>query len=95
MIFAPPHYLSKVKGYSKLLLCEAPKPHKQTYMHEKYTKCSFFPLFDSIITDGWTDGQTDKASHRVACPQLKRLTEINNREMCLESLPRTLVLSCL
>ena len=25
MIFAPPHYLSKVKGYSQLLLCEAPK----------------------------------------------------------------------
>ena len=33
------------------------------------------PVFDSIITDGrtngWTDGQTDKASYRVACPQLK------------------------
>ena len=26
MIFAPPHYPSKVKGYSQLLLCEAPKP---------------------------------------------------------------------
>ena len=25
MIFAPPHYLSRVKGYSQLLLCEAPK----------------------------------------------------------------------
>ena len=25
MIFAPPHYLSKVKGYSQLLLSEAPK----------------------------------------------------------------------
>ena len=25
MIFTPPHYLSRVKGYSPLLLCEAPK----------------------------------------------------------------------
>ena len=25
IIFAPPHYPSRVKGYSKLLLCEAPK----------------------------------------------------------------------
>ena len=25
MIFTPPHYLSRVKGYSQLLLCEAPK----------------------------------------------------------------------
>ena len=24
MIFAPPHYSSKVKGYSQLFLCEAP-----------------------------------------------------------------------
>ena len=23
-------------------------------------------------TDGWTDRRTDKASYRVACPQLKR-----------------------
>ena len=23
-------------------------------------------------TDGWMDGRTDKASYRVACPQLKR-----------------------
>ena len=28
MIFAPPHYLSRVKRYSKLLLCEAPKGHR-------------------------------------------------------------------
>ena len=27
MIFAPPHYLSRVKGYSQLLLCEARKPN--------------------------------------------------------------------
>ena len=43
-----------------------------------------FPLFDSMVTDGptdgwmdsWTDGRTDgrvdKASYRVACPQLKK-----------------------
>ena len=35
-----------------------------------------FTLFDSIVMDGptdqRTDGRTDKASYRVACPQLKR-----------------------
>ena len=35
----------------------------------------FFSIFDSMVTDGptegWTDGRTDKASYRVACPQLK------------------------
>ena len=42
-----------------------------------------FPLFDSMVTDqqmdrrtdgqmdGRTDGRTNKASYRVACPQLK------------------------
>ena len=30
-----------------------------------------FTLFDSIITDQRTDGPTDIASYRVACPQLK------------------------
>ena len=32
-----------------------------------------FPLFDSMVTDGRTDGRTDKASYRVACPQLKKI----------------------
>ena len=35
-----------------------------------------FSLFDSMVTDGptngRTNGRTDKASYRVACPQLKR-----------------------
>ena len=32
-----------------------------------------FTLFDSCTsTDRRTDGRTDKGSHRVACPQLKR-----------------------
>ena len=32
-----------------------------------------FPLFDSCSpTDGRTDGRTDKASYKVACPQLKK-----------------------
>ena len=35
-----------------------------------------FPLFDSMVTDGRTarptDRRTDKASYRVACPQLKK-----------------------
>ena len=30
-----------------------------------------FPLFNSITTDRPTNGRTDKASYRVACPQLK------------------------
>ena len=33
---------------------------------------SVFPLFNSMVTDGRTDGRTDKASYRVACPELKR-----------------------
>ena len=28
-------------------------------------------LSNSIITDGWTNGQTDKASYGVACAQLQ------------------------
>ena len=32
---------------------------------------SVFTLFDLIITDQRTNGRTDKASFRVACPQLK------------------------
>ena len=31
-----------------------------------------FTLSNSIITDGRTNGWTDKVSYRVACPQLKR-----------------------
>ena len=30
-----------------------------------------FPFFDSWVTDQRTDGWADKASYRVACPQLK------------------------
>ena len=33
MIFAPPHYLSRVKGYSQLLLCEARKPVTDSVSH--------------------------------------------------------------
>ena len=40
-----------------------------------------FALSNSIITDRRTDGptdqRTDKASYRVACPQLKTWTEID------------------
>ena len=43
-----------------------------------YTKSfqnACFPTFRLMLTDHWTDqqidGQTDKASYRVACPQLK------------------------
>ena len=47
-----------------------------------------FRLFDSMVTDGPTDrptdgpmdgptdGRTDKASYRVACPQLKSISEV-------------------
>ena len=30
-----------------------------------------FHTFRLVLTDGPTDGRTDKASYRVACPQLK------------------------
>ena len=35
MIFAPPYYLSRVKGYSQLLLCEA--PNRRALIHSKPT----------------------------------------------------------
>ena len=37
-----------------------------------------FPLFDSMVTDG----RTDKASYRVACPQLKRAARNCDSEIC-------------
>ena len=50
-----------------------PNPHSPTHKHtQKVSKTLVFPLFDSItMTDGRTNGRTDKASYRVACPQLK------------------------
>ena len=40
-----------------------------------------FSTFRLVLTDQRTDGPTDKASYRVACPQLKRKRkkEINKR----------------
>ena len=35
------------------------------------SKRRIYALFNSITTDGPTDRRTDKASYRVACPQLK------------------------
>ena len=34
-------------------------------------KMRLFTLSNSITTDQWTNGRTDKASYRVACPQQK------------------------
>ena len=54
-----------------------PTPHQtpllsQTHL-QKASRTLVFPLFDSITsTDGPRDGRTDKASYRVACPQLKK-----------------------
>ena len=51
----------------------APTINTQT---KKGIKNVLFPIFDSWVTDGRMDqrmdGRSDKASHRVACPQLKR-----------------------
>ena len=65
-----------------------PDSHPTHMHTRKVSKTLIFPLFDSIITDGPTDRRTqvstdeqnngptdrrkDKASYRVACPQLKR-----------------------
>ena len=47
---------------------------------QKGSKTLVFPLFNSCSrthgpidkrTDGWTDGWMDRASYRIACPQLK------------------------
>ena len=56
-----------------------PHPHPnlpQTLKHtQKVSKTLVFPRFNSMTLDGRTngptDGRTDKASYRVACPQLK------------------------
>ena len=45
-------------------------------------KCAFSHFFDSWVTDGRTNGRTDKASYRVACPQLK--SKRMRREICKE-----------
>ena len=54
-----------------------PNPHHKspTHMHKKHLKRSF-PHFSTRAygpTDRPTNGRTDKASYRVACPQLKRI----------------------
>ena len=53
-----------------------PIPHPPTHKHtQKVSKTLVFPLFNSMTPDRRMDGpmdrQTDKASYRVACPQLK------------------------
>ena len=68
-----------------------PNPHpSHTNIHKKYPKRLFFHFSTlSLWTDRWTnrptewptnrltDGQTDKASYRVTCPQLKRIKFIS------------------
>ena len=52
-----------------------PHPHPNPFPTLKHTqkvsKTLVFLLFNSMTTDQRTDGRTDKASYRVACPQLK------------------------
>ena len=65
-----------------------PRPHPTPFPTQTHTrrasKTLVFPLFDSIITDRRTDEpmdqRTDKASYRVACPQLKRQGKKERRE---------------
>ena len=45
------------------------------------TRFSRFQLERDLRTDGPTDGRTDKASYRVACPQLKMLYRISRSLM--------------
>ena len=74
-----------------------PHPHSNphltplhTVLHKKYLKRSYFSLFDLIITEGRKDGPidqwTDKASYRVACPQLK----IVSHRRCINRIRLTL-----
>ena len=71
-------------------------PHTQTYTKSIQNARFFHFLTQSLLLDGRTntdqktDGHTEKASYRAACPQLKRLTKTNNQEMFLESLLSTL-----
>ena len=61
-----------------------PQPHPNpppTLKHtQKVSKTLVFPLFNSItMTDGPMDGWMDKASYRVACPQLRiRKAKVGN-----------------
>ena len=53
MIFAPPHYPSRVKGYSQLLLCEAPKCvvcNRMCLRNEKQIFCTFLFRFLSKMS---------------------------------------------
>ena len=51
-----------------------PLPNSDPYTKSFLNAC--FPTFRLVVTDGLMDGptdkRTDKASYRVACPQLKR-----------------------
>ena len=57
--------------------------HTQT---RKASKTLIFPLFDSCPrADQRTDRRMDKASYRVACPQLRKQIEYINDEMTNKS----------
>ena len=54
----------------------------------KASKTLVFPLFDLCSrtngpTDRWTDGRTDKATYRVACPQLKNAVKAQKQHLWL------------
>ena len=87
IIFAPPQYLSRVKGYSQLLLCEAPKWSNLTRNRNWDERCLYFGWFDwsrwlflgatcgssnKCVTNQPTERPTDTASYRGALSHLKR-----------------------
>ena len=59
----------KIKGKKK-----ETRPYTRPPVADRWAgaEVRVFPLFNSSVTDGRTDGRTDKASYRVACPQLKK-----------------------
>ena len=79
MIFAPPHYLSRVKGYSQLLLCEARKRNTTTTIARQATT-----IDKSVARDRWSseditkfgflncgDSDSDHIKSRIDCQLLQ------------------------
>ena len=61
-----------------------PATHLHTHTHNNSVMNARFRIFNPSVTDqgtdgrtdGQTDGQMDKASYRVACPQLKSVIDL-------------------
>ena len=67
-----------------LFLLNMSKSRRLTSTFFPIINARFFCVFILSATDQWTDGQTDKVSHRVACPQLKKKKDNAKRVILVE-----------